>query len=311
MLTVVARGRIAAARRRLAEIRATRPVDEQVIILLGQAGAEAALWDSKPAEAAQRIDEALEGLKAVAQHAPHQIGAIMLTALGVAAHADLAASGVSSVADAAKAAEALVAIADETAELGVPRAGSLGPEGKAWLTRGRAELARITGPDPETWSAVLEQFGYEGAGGQEGYRQAYARLRRAEALLAGGAAHGLVADDLRVALATADRLGALPLVGAVRAMAERAGVRLDSAAPRPSATDPLTPRERSVLALVAGGRTNRQVGTELFISEKTVSVHLSRVMAKLGAGSRTEAVSIAYAKGLLGPADQELAPVDP
>jgi DNA-binding NarL/FixJ family response regulator len=54
-----------------------------------------------------------------------------------------------------------------------------------------------------------------------------------------------------------------------------------------------------VLTLVAGGRTNRQVGAELYISEKTVSVHLSRVMAKLGAASRTEAVSIAYASGLL------------
>ena len=49
-----------------------------------------------------------------------------------------------------------------------------------------------------------------------------------------------------------------------------------------------------MLTLVADGRTNRQVGSELFISEKTVSVHLSRVMAKLGAASRTEAVSLAY-----------------
>ena len=56
-----------------------------------------------------------------------------------------------------------------------------------------------------------------------------------------------------------------------------------------------------MLTLVAGGRTNRQVGAELYISEKTVSVHLSRVMAKLGAASRTEAVSIAYARGLLSP----------
>ncbi|HEX2176557.1 MAG TPA: LuxR C-terminal-related transcriptional regulator [Nocardioidaceae bacterium] len=44
------------------------------------------------------------------------------------------------------------------------------------------------------------------------------------------------------------------------------------------------------------------MGAELFISEKTVSVHLSRAMAKLGAGSRTEAVSTAYARGLLTPA---------
>ena len=56
-----------------------------------------------------------------------------------------------------------------------------------------------------------------------------------------------------------------------------------------------------MLTLVADGRTNRQVGSELFISEKTVSVHLSRVMAKLGAASRTEAVSLAYSRGLLTP----------
>ena len=56
-----------------------------------------------------------------------------------------------------------------------------------------------------------------------------------------------------------------------------------------------------MLTLVAGGRTNRQVGGELFISEKTVSVHLSRVMAKLGATSRTEAVNVAYTRGLLTP----------
>jgi len=51
-------------------------------------------------------------------------------------------------------------------------------------------------------------------------------------------------------------------------------------------------RVRGVLALVALGRTNRQVGTELFISEKTVSVHLSRIMAKLGATNRAEAVAM-------------------
>jgi DNA-binding NarL/FixJ family response regulator len=71
--------------------------------------------------------------------------------------------------------------------------------------------------------------------------------------------------------------------------------------------DLLTPRERSVLAEVALGRTNRQVGAALFISEKTVSVHLSRVMAKLGASSRTQAVSIAHARGLL-PAPQPAQP---
>jgi DNA-binding NarL/FixJ family response regulator len=75
----------------------------------------------------------------------------------------------------------------------------------------------------------------------------------------------------------------------------------EPATPAVPGGDLLTPRERAVLDLVAGGRTNRQVGAALYISEKTVSVHLSRVMAKLGASSRTEAVSVAYSRGLLAP----------
>ena len=54
-----------------------------------------------------------------------------------------------------------------------------------------------------------------------------------------------------------------------------------------------------MLALVAQGRSNRQIGTQLFISAKTVSVHVSNILAKLGAGGRTEAVAIARRRGLL------------
>jgi DNA-binding NarL/FixJ family response regulator len=61
----------------------------------------------------------------------------------------------------------------------------------------------------------------------------------------------------------------------------------------------LTPRELEVLRLVAEGRTNRQIGAALFISDKTASVHVSNLMAKLGAASRTEAAALAYREGLL------------
>ena len=61
----------------------------------------------------------------------------------------------------------------------------------------------------------------------------------------------------------------------------------------------LTPREAEVLALVAEGASNRDVGQRLFISTKTASVHVSNILAKLGARSRTEAVSIARRRGLL------------
>jgi len=88
-----------------------------------------------------------------------------------------------------------------------------------------------------------------------------------------------------------------PLQDAVRDLSRRA--RLGVAAAGSAVSTPLTPREAEVLALVAEGMTNRAVGQQLFISDKTVSVHLSLVMAELGAGSRTEAVSVAHRRRLL------------
>jgi DNA-binding CsgD family transcriptional regulator len=61
----------------------------------------------------------------------------------------------------------------------------------------------------------------------------------------------------------------------------------------------LTPREREVLAMVAAGMTNREIGEALFISESTAGVHVSNLMAKLGVSSRTEAASLAYRAGLV------------
>ena len=63
----------------------------------------------------------------------------------------------------------------------------------------------------------------------------------------------------------------------------------------------LTARELEVLDLVAAGRTNRQIGERLFISEKTASVHVSRILAKLGARSRAQAAAMAGTVGLVGP----------
>ena len=61
----------------------------------------------------------------------------------------------------------------------------------------------------------------------------------------------------------------------------------------------LTPREAEILALVAEGRSNGEIGRQLFISAKTVSVHVSNILAKLGAAGRTEAAAIARRDGLL------------
>jgi NarL family two-component system response regulator LiaR len=63
----------------------------------------------------------------------------------------------------------------------------------------------------------------------------------------------------------------------------------------------LTGREQSVLALVARGLTNRQIADDLSISEKTVSVHVSNLLGKLGLASRTQAALYAARMGLLPP----------
>lgn len=61
----------------------------------------------------------------------------------------------------------------------------------------------------------------------------------------------------------------------------------------------LTPREEEVLALVAEGKTNRQIAEELFVSTRTVDRHLSNILTKLGVASRTAAVTHALDRGLL------------
>lgn len=298
LLVATARGRFAAVQKRVEELRANPVPDEQVIVLAGQVGVEAALWAGNPAEAVLRAEEALDALAALVTVA---MGAISVAALAIAGVADLATAGALTPDEAATTATKLLAVAEHAAAHGMPRSTRLGPEGRAWLARARAELTRITGPDPAAWSVVVDEFSYERtARFTTGYRQAYALLRRAEANRTTGSNHPAVAADLRRAAAAARELGAAPLGAAVQALADRAGVRLDAPADRPpTASTALTPRERSVLTLVAEGHTNRRIGAELFISEKTVSVHLSRVMAKLGVSSRTEAVSVAYTRGLL------------
>ena len=70
----------------------------------------------------------------------------------------------------------------------------------------------------------------------------------------------------------------------------------------------MTARERDVVRLVAAGHTNREIGDQLFISEKTVSVHVSNAMAKLGALSRYEAAAAAERGPALRPPCRSVRP---
>ncbi|MFC7656230.1 hypothetical protein ACFQV8_06660 [Pseudonocardia benzenivorans] len=126
LLTDVGRGRLDEAERRIAVLTAARPTDDQVLLLLGQAGAESALWRGDPGLALQRIAAAREGLLA---WDPHHLAGIMLCAIGVAAHADLAETGRVPRAQAVAAAEELAAQGRTTAEKGIPR-------GPTWVSRG-------------------------------------------------------------------------------------------------------------------------------------------------------------------------------
>ena len=110
----------------------------------------------------------------------------------------------------------------------------------------------------------------------------------------------------RPALETARRLGSEWLGAQLTGLASRA--RLDLEAERDGAAAPsaeengdpfgLTPRERQVLALLAEGATNRQIGTALYMAEKTASVHVSRILAKLGVSTRTQAAAVAHRQHL-------------
>ncbi|MFI6325032.1 response regulator transcription factor [Nonomuraea sp. NPDC050556] len=66
----------------------------------------------------------------------------------------------------------------------------------------------------------------------------------------------------------------------------------------------LTRREWEVLRLITEGSSNRQIAAELVISEKTVSVHVSRTLTKLGAPSRGQAAALAHRLRLFEPADR-------
>jgi DNA-binding CsgD family transcriptional regulator len=109
------------------------------------------------------------------------------------------------------------------------------------------------------------------------------------------------------ALESATAMGARWLAAEARSFLGRARLPLpegcdeSAALPLPAPDDDpfgLTPREREVLAMVAEGATNREIGERLFMAEKTASVHVSRILAKLDVRSRTEAAAVAHRHGL-------------
>ena len=222
------------------------------------------------------------------------LGGIWLSAVGIAALADRAEQTRVSGGDVTGDLELGRRFLDrviESARRGRPRGGTLGPEGRAWLARAHAEYGRLIGEDdPERWRAALAEFDF-------GYRYEVARCRwRLAGALAAVGELAQAASEAAAALSEATAMGAAPLAEGLRNLGRRARLRLPS---ERSELGLLTEREEEVLRLVATGMTNRQVGEKLFISAKTVSVHMSNVLAKLDVHGRAEAVAVAHRRGLL------------
>ena len=158
----------------------------------------------------------------------------------------------------------------------------------AYLFVARACASALAGdPQPDLWRRavdILEETGYA-------LWRTRVQVHLAEDLWASGdraSARAVLHDTWH----EANRMGAGAVAAATDALARRHHISLP-AQPLSQVQARLTPREREVLALIEDGATNRQIAQALVISEKTVSVHVSNLLGKLGAAHRGEAVAIA------------------
>jgi DNA-binding CsgD family transcriptional regulator len=178
-----------------------------------------------------------------------------------------------------------------------------GPLNHARYVQGVTDLNRAMGTDDASeWHAVVDawrRIGHLPHLGWALYRLAGAAVRDGD--------RDAAARCLTEAWEIAERLGAGPLKEKVVDLARRLRMplepRLAAGVKRPRATGArlarLTDRELEVLRHVAQGATNHELATALFISPKTASVHVHRIMTKLGVTSRTKATAVAYEEGLL------------
>ena len=176
---------------------------------------------------------------------------------------------------------------------------------------GRLPAVHRGGPsDPDAWAGAAKAWQDLGCP----HRAGYAWWRQAQAQLDAGQPAPAAAGALRAAADAAD--GHAPLLGQIRVLADRARISLRSpvagaktpGSPPPSQTlhpkPPfgLTSRELEVLRLLAAGRTNAQIGAEMYISPKTAGVHVSNILRKLGVSGRVQAAALAERAGLLSDA---------
>ena len=319
----VARGEFAAAARRLAR---QRTVTERCLIpkIVGPyatAQAELSLWRGLPLAARDQVREGLARIDLAPEPWVGNVGPLF--ALGIRAEADLAvlARGSGSEAGVREALEIgtglLARMKGLAAELAAERP-VYSQQAEAWLATCEAEFSRLEGAsNADRWAAAAATW----EALRMPYPRAYALMREGQAALAGRRDRTRATAAILAAWAIASELGARPLLGKLEELAGRAGVRLspeppeDDHAASPAEPDrrwsinpdrpqhqahvgergryDLTRRELEVLDLLAAGRSDGEIATSLFISRKTVSVHVANIKAKLGAESRVGIVTSA------------------
>jgi DNA-binding CsgD family transcriptional regulator len=290
----IGRGEFDAARAHL-EIAAPTVREDPALATYDVYVCELALWERRWTDADAAI---YEGLAQARRREAAQIR-VQVCAKGLRAQAELAAlARARRDADAVRhwlaQARKLIAVARRAAA----DASEVTPNAVGWLALAQAEYARARGVvRPELWSEAAATWDRL----DRPPLAAYCRWREAEALVAAGASRTEAAVPLREAHAVAARIGARPLLRELELLAQRA--RLDLAPqqaafperePGPAEILGLTPREAEILNLLARGYTNREIAATLVISVKTVSVHVSHILRKLGAPNRLEAAAIVH-----------------
>ena len=184
-------------------------------------------------------------------------------------------------------------------------AGRLGPVEVAARAQASAERAEPPAA-ADLWEATARAWSSLG----RPYEESVAWLRAAQAHLSVRGRRSRATTALAAAHDLAELVGCPPVMAEVDQLARAArlpvpgqsgpgsSVQVSTAAGRAPGPD-LTDREAQVLALVAAGRTNRQIGERLYMSPKTASVHVTRILQKLGVSTRVQAATVAVQRGLV------------